>query len=301
MQNQNAIMAVVNKTYIKPLKVMWTSLFESNRYPLDFYLFYEDLSDSDIDELESFVSHWPHAGFIPMPISSEVLIGLPTTDVFPKEIYFKLLGLDLLPKDLRQILCMDLDMVVKEDISAVFQTDVSSNGIAACPDIFGQYYGLEKNNLDCLGLSENPPYFNAGFMLFSLDFIRQIGGGNAIIHLAHLHKDKLYYPEQDILNILFHDSYLQLPWSAYNCPPLFYAMDASEAEHGIYHPLEFAKISSGQIPEGYMDFTQSIFENAAVIHDMGGTKPWKEDRDSSLIYAIFDEAYNRAVNTIPQD
>ncbi len=300
MINQNAVMAVVNKDYIHPLKVMWTSLFESNSYPLDFYLFYEDLSDSDINELQHFISHWPHANLIPMHMTSEIINGLPVSEVFPKEIYFKLLGLDQLPTELHQILCMDLDMIVKGDISSVFQTDVSANGIAACPDIFGQYYGLESNNLDCLGLSHNPPYFNAGFMLFSLDFIRQIGGGKAILSLAHLHKDKLYYPEQDILNILFHDSYLQLPWNTYNCPPLFYAMSEAEAKNGVFHPLEFSKISTGQIPEGYMDYTQSIFHQSAVIHYMGGTKPWKKDRDSSLIYAVFDEAYNLYLEKKPE-
>ena len=301
MQNQNAIMAVVNKNYLHPLKTMWASLFSTNNYPIDFYLFYEDLNDNDIASLSSFVSHYPKANFIPMPMGSEILQGLPTTDEFPKEIYFKLLGLDLLPKELHHILCMDLDMVVTKDISDVFSLDVSACGMAACPDIFGQYYGLEENNLDCLGLSYNPPYFNAGFMLFSLDFIRQIGGGEAIIRLAHLHKGKLYYPEQDILNILFHDSYLQLPWSTYNCPPLFYAMDATAASAGDYRPLEFFKIQAGQIPEGYLDFTESIYENAAVIHYMGGTKPWKKDRESALIYAIFDEAYNQVADSLPQD
>ena len=137
--------------------------------------------------------------------------------------------------------------------------------------------------------------------MFSLDFISQIGGGEAIIRLAHLHKDKLYYPEQDILNILFHNSYLQLPWSTYNCPPLFYAMDATLAASGDYKPLEFSKIKTGQIPDGYLDFTESVYENAAVIHYMGGTKPWKKDRDSALIYAIFDEAYNHVADSLPQD
>ena len=61
MQNQNAIMAVVNNDYIDPLKVMWTSLFETNPYPIDFYLFYEDLTPSDIADLQAFISHWEHA------------------------------------------------------------------------------------------------------------------------------------------------------------------------------------------------------------------------------------------------
>lgn len=299
MQNQNAIMAVVNNDYILPLKVMWTSLFETNHYPLDFYLFYEDLSDSEISDLNHFISHWPNANLISMPMSSDIINGLPVSKVFPKEIYFKLLGLDLLPSELHQVLCMDLDMIVKKDISNIFQTDVSANGIAACQDTFGQYFGLESNNLDCLGLSHNPPYFNAGFMLFSLDFIRQIGGGKAILSLAHLHKEKLYYPEQDILNIIFHDSYLSLPWETYNCPPLYYIMSSSEVDQGIYHPLEFSKILAGQIPDEYNDYTQSMYDQASVIHYMGGSKPWKKDRDASLIYEIFDKAYNFYFEQLP--
>ena len=298
MLNQNAIMAVVNQSYIPHLKTMWASLFISNPYDIDFYLFYEDIASDEIDELRFFSQNYSNAHIVFMPISSKVINGLPTTAEFPKEIYFKLLGLDLLPKELHQILCMDLDMIVKKDISDIFRTDVSAHGLGACPDVFGVYYGLEENNLNCLGLSHNPAYFNAGFMLFSLDFIRQIGGGKAIVNLAHMHADKLYYPEQDILNIIFHDSYLQLPWQEYNCPPLYYIFKDSDVASGNYRLLAFKEISSGNIPNGYLNYTQSIYENAGVIHYMGGTKPWKENRDASPIYEIFDTAYKKIAATI---
>ncbi|MCR5546732.1 MAG: hypothetical protein K6F30_09700 [Lachnospiraceae bacterium] len=293
MRNQNAIMAVVNQDYLGPLKTMWTSLFSSNPYPIDFYLFFEDLTEDDISNLQVFISQWDNKTFIPMVMTSEILEGLPVTKEFPKEIYFKLLGLDILPNDLHQVLCMDLDMIVQKDISEVFQLPISSSGIAACPDIFGHYFGLEDNNLDCLGLDHNRPYFNAGFMLFSLDFIQKIGGGKAIISLAHMHKDKLYYPEQDILNILFHDSYIQLPWEAFNCPPLYYIMNQKEVEKGIHMPLPLKEISAGNIPDGYFDYTNSMFETTSVIHYMGGTKPWKSNREPSPVYDIFDQAYTR--------
>lgn len=294
MPNQRAIMSVVNKKYIDPLKVMWASLFLSNSYPMDFYLFYEDLSEEEAEDLASFASRWPNARIVLMPISSEMLAGLPVTEEFPKEIYFKLLGLDFLPQDLERILCMDIDMAVKGDISPVFSLNISNSGIAACADVFGVYFGLEANNLDCLGLTHDRPYFNAGFMLFSLPFIRQIGGGKAIINLAHMHKEKLYYPEQDILNLLFHDSYVELPWSLYNCPPLQYVMDKEKTDAGELLPLELSKIMSGQIPEGYLDYTKSIYENACVVHYMGGSKPWKADREQTAVYEIFDRAYEDA-------
>ena len=128
-------------------------------------------------------------------------------------------------------------------------------------------------------------------MIFSLPFIRQIGGGRAIVRLAHEYKEKLYYPEQDILNIIFHDNYQILPWKLYNCPPLLYVMKQDEAENGVFQPLRLNEIYHGEIPEGYLDYTESVYEQAAVIHYMGGTKPWKKDRDEMPFYEIFDRAY----------
>ena len=287
-------MAVVNRKYTAYLKIMWTSLFSTNPYPLDFYLFYEDLSKEDASDLVSFVSRWPDVNLVLMQMDAKLFEGLPVTEAFPKEIYFKFAGLDHLPKDLKQIVCMDIDMAVKRDISGVFSVDVSSSGIAACEDVFGHYFGLSENNLTCLGLRNDRPYFNAGFMIFSLDLIRRIGGGEAILKLAHLNREKLYYPEQDILNLIFHDSFTELPWNVYNCPAIRYVMDKDKVSAGILEPLEFASIRANEIPEGYLDYTRSVYDNAAIVHYMGGSKPWRKERESSAVYDIFDEAYLKA-------
>lgn len=298
MINKNAIMSVVNQTYIDPLKVYLASLFTSNRDVISYYLFHEDLTEDDEKNISEFVSQYDNADFHFMKVTSETLDGLPVTKKFPKEIYFKLLGLDLLPKELDKVLCMDLDMVVKGNIMDVFSLDADSFGIAACPDVFGHYFGLMENNLDCLSLSHDRPYFNAGFMLFSLNLIRSIGGGKAIINLAHLHKDKLYYPEQDILNVIFHDSFVSLPWEKYNCPPLLFVLDPKEVQKGNLLPLPFSRVMVDDIPEGYLDYTECVYERASVIHYMSESKPWKTNRNNMEEYEIFDRAYNEVTNSI---
>lgn len=297
MPNQRAFMSVVNRKYIDPLKIMWTSLFSTNSYPLDFYLFYEDLSDDDTSDLVSFVSRWPDVKLVLMPMDANMFEGLPVTEEFPKEIYFKFAGLDHLPEDLKQIVCMDIDMAVKRDISEIFSKDVSSCGLAACEDVFGHFFGM-GNNLARLGLRNDRPYFNAGFMIFSLEFIQKIGGGKAILKLAHLNKKILYFPEQDILNLIFHDSFLLLPWNVYNCPPIHYVMNRERVEAGILEPLELSLIMANEIPEGYLDYTRSVYDNAAIVHYMGRSKPWRAERESSTVYDIFDEAYLRAKDLV---
>ena len=291
MTSIRTFMAVVNRKYLNPLKSMWFSLFETNLYEICFYLFYEDLTAEDVQDLMTFISRWPDKHLVPVKMGMDCVEDLPVTDEFPKEIYYKLLGLDRISDDTDRVLCMDLDMIVKKDISHVFSVSMGAAGIAACGDVFGRYYGLDENNLAALGLSQTAPYFNAGFMLFYLPFIRQIGGGKAILRLASQYRKKLHYPEQDILNMVFHDNYLLLPWEIYNCPPLMYVMKQEEAESGNLSPLRLSEIFNGEIPDGYLDYTESIYENAAVIHYMGGTKPWKEDRKEMPFYGIFDRAY----------
>ena len=62
-------------------------------------------------------------------------------------------------------------------------------------------------------------------------------------------------------------------------------------ERGILTPLTYKEIAGDHIPEGYMDYTKSVYEAASVIHYMGGTKPWKKDRTPSEVYDLFDRAF----------
>lgn len=142
----------------------------------------------------------------------------------------------ILPTDVRRVLWLDSDTIVTDDISEIFDYDISDCFFAAVEDVYTG--GLVTN-----------PYYNAGVMLMNLDLFRSTQQDDLIIrtinakHYRHL--------EQDILNILCKDKILPLP-SEYNFS--FISRPCSHPK--IRHYLDRAKrdLPSAQAPYISLDW-----------------------------------------------
>lgn len=285
------ILLVANKKYVIQLFVMLASLFSNNKYPLNVYLLSSDFDNGLFDLAQKYCEQWEDKRLIPVSLSSSDLNGLPISDRFPVEIYYKLLGVDILPKEESRVLVMDIDMIVKQDLSQVFELSVDNYALAACRDIYGYVYGEEKNNIARLTLSDKQVYFNAGFMYYNLDYLRNDGGAKYIIEQAYKHDNLLKWPEQDLLNILYGDNFLELDWHSYNCTPIMYILNKAEVDRGCIMPLSQEELNKMSNFDGYMDYTRAIYDQAGVIHYIGETKPWNNMRPSAPTFEVFDKAY----------
>lgn len=287
----NNILLVANKKYAIQLLVMLASLFSNNEYPLNIYLLSSDFDEELFGLVGRFCEQWNDKYLIPISLSDKELEGLPISERFPVEIYYKLLGVDLLPKDARSVLVMDIDMIVKQDLRKVFDITLDGYALAACRDIYGTIYGEEKNNIRRLDLDAEQSYFNAGFMYYNLDYIREQGGARYLISKAHELENKLKWPEQDLLNVLYGKKCLELDWYSYNCAPIMYILNQDMVNAGRIVPLSQQELQSMSDFTGYMDYTQALYNQAAVIHYIGETKPWNGDRATAHTFEIFDQAY----------
>ncbi len=294
--NTMNIMAVVNKKYLSPMMAMFQSLLSNHLRPMRFFLFYSDLDEALLADLKAQFQKENGKMLIPFCLKTDELEGLPVTENLPAEIYFKLVGLDLLPETVEKILCLDLDMIVKAPLDEMYDVDISGYTLAACKDIYAFVYGEGLRNNRRLGLPEEYDYFNAGLLLFNMDRIRSFGGGKAVLEECFKHRELLKWPEQDMLNLLFHENYFQLPWIKYNCPPIMYIMRSDEVNRGVFNPLTQEMADSMSNFDGYADFTQAIAESAAIIHYIGESKPWREGRPEARTYQIFDVYYNQYRN-----
>lgn len=99
--------------------------------------------------------------------------------------------------ELDRILQLDVDTVVVDDISELWEMRLGKAWFAACPEKNGKYkpYG--------------PRYYNAGVMMFNLDQIREDRADSQAIAL--LNTTKMPYIDQDAWNMLGDQRVVDLP------------------------------------------------------------------------------------------
>ncbi|MDE2522499.1 MAG: glycosyltransferase family 8 protein, partial [Methanocorpusculum sp.] len=155
--------------------------------------------------------------------------------------------------DVEKILYLDCDVVVNTDVRAIWNTSVLHAPLAAVPDSDIPRFSLKRVRLYHSLNIDPAKYFCAGVLLFNLDYLRRT------ISLSDRSMDILRtYPElpfldQDILNILFHQSYVHLP-GHYN--RYMYYPDVG-TENGILHYAAGSKpwkSSHGEIDLPYWNY-----------------------------------------------
>ena len=132
-------------------------------------------------------------------------------------------------------LYLDCDIVVTRDLSSLFETKLRDAPLAAVKDLGGQVYFHQH-------------IFNAGFLLINNALWKRENIRQRLIELTNEWHDKVPSGDQSILNMLFENHWMELPF-AYNCITLHTTFSDYEPEKGLYPP---------------------------VIHYLTERKPWKE-------------------------
>lgn len=296
------ILIVTNSKYIPYTKLLLHSLFAQQPNDVTVYLFHRDLTDPDINELQTLAGTYPRKRIVDTRLSPEVTARLKATEKLPIETYFRIVALGLLPLDLDRILYLDVDMIVKKPLDDLYQTPFDGCAAVACLDIYGYIFDATQQSEQRLQLKHQNQYFNAGVMLFNLDWFRANDYANQILDYIYQNEQLLLWEDQDALNAMLDGKVKLVPWHLYNCPPVLMICQKEAIASGRIRPLyrcEFSTID--EHPDHYLDMTQAIYDEAHIIHYLGETKPDKADRPPAGYYAIFDQAYLSARETYTPD
>jgi len=191
----------------------------------------------------------------PVVINDDQFDDAPTTDRYPKTIYYRLLAYKYLPKNIKKILYLDVDILVINDIKPLYQLDLKNYWYAAA----------SHTNLDVtddinkwrLGNYEAESYYNSGIMLMDLEAIRANVKAEDIFAYIQKMGATLLLPDQDILNGLYGHNIMKIPDEIYN-------YDAR------MNPLYYAK-SNGKWDIDW------VIENTVILHFCGRDKPWRSE------------------------
>lgn len=199
------LVTATNDAYALPLGVMLTSLF-ANKTSDDLvtvYVLYETLSTQNKLNLVKVLKKYnQHPLFL--PVNNLDFSNLKETHYITKEMYYRIAIPDLLGPEVKKALYLDSDLIVKEDIRKLWETDISDYFVAAVESIDAQ--GRKKD----LWIPDNYRYFNSGVLLINVETWREHNISTKVFEFIQTHPEKLVHPDQDALNAVLYDKWLLL-------------------------------------------------------------------------------------------
>ena len=267
-----------DRTYNIPFRVTLSSLLEKKRspHPIHCWIITHEADTRFQDEIEAVHQecdvefHWiePHPEHVP---------DLPR--ITRQSFYYQTLFLSLiLPPHVEKALFLDSDLLVMEDITPLWETELDSYPLAAVQDMYiptlGSRNGVKRHQN--YGLCPDQPYFNAGVMLLNLALWRD----------GSIQKDVEAYLQQEDQNQTHHlqEAYNAVvpEWKKLN---LRWNVIAGVAGRSFFPARSLD-------PSAY----HHAVTNPGILHFAGQLKPWRINTGS-----LFQGAYDAQRERLPID
>ncbi len=238
------ILVTINKNYIDPLMVMLYSYIKNNPYLTTVYVMNTDLEEKDLKKIRDHLDE--KLKIVDIKVDDSGLQNAPVSKKFPITMYYRLFAWKYLPKNIDKVLYLDPDIIIKEDITDLYNTNLKENYFAAATHVG---FFVKLFNDIRLHIKYKDIYVNSGVLLMNLKELRKSSISEKEIYIyIHKHKKKLFLPDQDIISALYNSKILKLDTTIYN----------------------FTEKMVNKYPLTWVE------ENTKIIHYCGKNKPWKK-------------------------
>lgn len=248
---------ITDETYVRPTRVALESL-KANRMPSAHYVAHvicRGVGDDGITEIERAACDCLDIEIMrrdELPVPQETISLV--RHVSPTAI-FKFFLPEMFPQ-LDRILYLDSDILILDDLQALWQEDVSM-----C------YAGVVCDNQTVVGQDahlkwldfKHRRYFNSGVMLLNLRRMRKDGITAKLMDYRVNGKNR--FMDQDALNVVFDGCVKFLPLR-YNCLNWLFITCTLEQLRECFDPSQVA------------DTAEATMDMAAILHMGGSEKPW---------------------------
>ena len=174
-----------SRNYYYSIKILYTNINEDNKKKINKYQ--RDNVNIEFVDLNYYIE--------------EVKDKLYTRDYYTKTTYFRLFIANLYPQ-YNKAIYLDSDIVVKGDISELYNQEMGDNLLAAAPDDVIQTTKVFQDYAEkVVGVADYRNYFNAGILLMNLDEFRRFKFQEKFLYLLETIKFTVAQ-DQDYLNRL---------------------------------------------------------------------------------------------------
>ncbi|SEC69434.1 glycosyltransferase family 8 protein [Paenibacillus sp. GP183] len=199
------IVTVTNDKFAKHLAVMLYSLLENkvSQNPVQIYTIYGKLSSENKSRLNKALKRF-NVKIKFLTVNPELYKGFKVGRYLTSETYYRFSIPDLLDKNVDKVLYLDCDMIVRDDVTWMWELDLSKHVLAAVENP-GQTHRFNK-----LSIPLTSSYFNAGMLFINLKKWREQDITKKVFQFTNDNQAIIKLPSQDPLNAVLHDKWLKL-------------------------------------------------------------------------------------------
>ena len=235
-----------NNKFLKPLVTSLYSLaLNTNERSINVYFINVSVDKKKLKWLLKIIKKIKKINIIIINIDIGILSNLKLKNHFSVETYSRLLLTKVLPKKMDRILWLDADTIIHNNIDELYCMDLEGYSMLACKSINQNDMEIRKN----LKLDDNQLYFNAGIILFNLEYIRNNFNDDFLIDYAIKNNGSLKWLDQDVLNAQLGKTAKIIDYKKYN-----------------YMHFNGTNFSSEE--------KEYISNSNCIIHYIGAVKPW---------------------------
>lgn len=139
--------------------------------------------------------------------------------VWTKHAWYRICLPHILPHT-QKILYVDVDIAFANSLKNLFEINLNGYSMAACMDV----KTMDKDVYGRLNLPSEYRYICSGVLMMNLEYMRENHTKERILDFARNNFERLQSPDQDSINVVCHETILQLPLN-YGVMDAFYRND----------------------------------------------------------------------------
>lgn len=263
-----------NDGYAALLGVSLYSLLANNKDVKDVNIFIlsNGISESNINRLIDMADKFERKIFFINISDLEERIGFPINSCgYNITTFARLFIDDLLPVDIEKILYLDSDIIIRNSLEKLWETDIEDAYMAAVVEVY-----MPESKKKIIGLDKNDLYYNAGMLLINRKLWSEEKLKEKFLEYYKLMRGELLYNDQDIINHCC-KGHVKSVSPIYNFEPNVY-----------YFPYKYMKkVNSQYFTEGEAAY-KTMIENPVMIHFLGDERPWVKGNKNPYRQTFYD-------------
>lgn len=259
--NTPIVVCASDENFSRPLMVTLISLNENSSQKIVVYIMDGGISRKTKMCISSLNLENIELKYV--PINNKMLPKLKTSAAISIASYYRLLIPQLLPQKIKKVVYLDCDVIIKKDITILYNLDMENKAICAVAEMAANArYVSSPRGLklfEQLGIKEYNKYFNAGVLLINLDKWRQKDICDKIINYLIKYDKYVLWHDQDGLNAILWNDWKELD-PRWNVMTALYLADSWQ--NSVFNREDFYRIKS----------------NPYIIHFTNkSSKPWLKE------------------------
>lgn len=250
----------VTDSYVDYMATTLMSLLEKTAQPVVAYVLTSDVSAYSRHKLQVLEQAFPQLTVEVIVVEEAAFEGLPLNrdHISRLEVYFRMAFASLLPESVERVLYLDSDLLVQQDLTELWETDLTGYYMAGVSEPPSEGAFAYRRSI---GMTNPEYYVNSGVLLMDLVKIRQDQVQTLLFETGERIKDKILLQDQDIINVALEGKVKLLP---------------------VTYNYGYMEREAGLLPEA---------EVAIMHHSL--EKPWLENRDVIVYNRRAVDAYRR--------